>query len=50
VSGRDADAARLAVGSAAPDAVLLGPGEREVRLSTLWKRGPTVLVFLRHFG
>jgi len=40
----------LAIGERAPDAVLLGEGEREVRLSELWSEGPLVLVFLRHFG
>jgi len=43
-------AVELAIGERAPDAVLLGEGEREVRLSGLWSEGPLVLVFLRHFG
>jgi hypothetical protein len=34
----------------APDeAVRLADGS-EMRLSDLWKKGPLVLVFLRHFG
>jgi len=40
----------LAIGERAPDVVLLGEGDREVRLSGLWDEGPLVLVFLRHFG
>lgn len=40
----------LQVGGPAPDAALLGPGDRPVRLSELWSRQPLVLVFLRHFG
>jgi hypothetical protein len=40
----------LSIGDPAPDAVLFGEGDAEHRLSALWKRGPTVLVFLRHFG
>lgn len=40
----------LAVGATAPDLALLGDGDREVRLSEYWRRGPVVLVFLRHFG
>jgi peroxiredoxin len=40
----------VAVGRRAPDVLLQGAGDREVRLSELWKRAPTVLVFLRHFG
>lgn len=43
-------AVELAIGERAPDAVLLGKGEREIRLSELWNEGPLVLVFLRHFG
>jgi peroxiredoxin len=40
----------LAIGSPAPELVLLGEGEREIPLSQLRGRGPLVLVFLRHFG
>ena len=40
----------LEVGEPAPDMAVLGEGDREVRLSELWREGPTVLVFLRHFG
>jgi peroxiredoxin len=42
--------AELAIGTEAPELVLLGEGERPVRLSELRGRGPLVLVFLRHFG
>ncbi len=42
--------APLQIGSPAPDATLLGEGDRAVRLSELWSRQPLVLVFLRHFG
>ncbi len=42
--------ATLEVGSPAPDVVLLGEGDRPVRLSELWSGQPLVLVFLRHFG
>ena len=41
---------RLTVGEPAPDPLLLGEGEREIQLSHFWSRGPTVVVFLRHFG
>ncbi len=40
----------VAVGRRAPDALLQGVGDREVRLSELWEQAPTVLFFLRHFG
>ena len=40
----------VAVGRRAPDALLEGDGDREVRLSELWTQCTTVLVFLRHFG
>ncbi|MEE9606364.1 MAG: hypothetical protein V3U03_01390 [Myxococcota bacterium] len=40
----------LEVGSPVPDLTLSGEGGREIRLSELWRRAPTVLVFLRHFG
>jgi hypothetical protein len=42
--------AELAVGDLAPDLSLLDADERPVALSSLWKRGPLVVVFLRHFG
>ena len=38
------------VGDPAPDADLLGPAGEAVRLSSLWREGPAVLVFLRYFG
>jgi len=34
----------------APDATVFGKGEAPVRLSELWKEGPLVALFLRHFG
>jgi len=40
----------LAVGDPAPDLELLDSEERTVRLSSYWRRQPTVVVFLRHFG
>lgn len=40
----------LHVGDPAPDVVLKGADGRPVSLSEFWKRGPTILVFLRHFG
>ena len=43
-------AVELTIGERAPDVLLFGEGEREVRLSELWSEGPLVLVFLRHFG
>ena len=36
--------------SMAPDAVVRLADGSETRLSEWWKRGPLVLVFLRHFG
>ena len=41
---------RVAVGHRAPDTLLQGAGDREVRLSELWAQAPTVFFFLRHFG
>jgi len=38
------------VGSPAPDLALLDAEERTVHLSDFWRRQPTVVVFLRHFG
>jgi len=38
------------VGRRVPDAVLQGDADRDVRLSELWRDGPAVLLFLRHFG
>jgi peroxiredoxin len=37
-------------GRSAPDAILQDADGRDVRLSDLWRAGPSVLVFLRHFG
>ncbi len=42
--------ARVEIGEPAPDLALLGPQEETVRLSDHWRRRPTVVVFLRHFG
>jgi len=41
---------RLAVGAAAPESVLLDARGQQVRLSNVWRHGPTLLTFLRHFG
>jgi len=38
------------VGDHAPDALLTDLDGREMRLSTLWRARPLVLVFLRYFG
>ena len=38
------------VGTPAPDWTVLDGSGRELRLSELWSRRTTVLVFLRHFG
>jgi peroxiredoxin len=40
----------LELGLHAPDAVLEDAAGGEVRLSDFWRAGPSVLVFLRHFG
>lgn len=40
----------LEPGRPAPDAVLEDADGHDVRLSDLWRAGPSVLVFLRHFG
>jgi peroxiredoxin len=40
----------LAVGDLAPDLTLLDADERPLTLSSLWKRQPLALIFLRHFG
>jgi hypothetical protein len=41
---------RLAVGQTAPDALIYDTSGRAVPLSGMWRAGPTVLTFLRHFG
>jgi peroxiredoxin len=38
------------LGDKAPDVVLSDSNGDEVRLSSLWRERPLVLVFLRHFG
>ena len=40
----------LAVGDLAPDLSLVDADEVPVALSSLWKRQPLALIFLRHFG
>ena len=40
----------LGVGDLAPDLSLLDADEQPVALSSLWKRRPLALIFLRHFG
>ncbi len=40
----------LGLGDAAPDLDFRDEREGEVRLSTLWRAAPLVVVFLRHFG
>jgi peroxiredoxin len=42
--------ARPEVGDPAPDALLLDVELGEVRLSSLWRERPAVVVFLRYFG
>jgi len=42
--------ARLSIGTAAPESVLLDTKGQEVLLSSVWSEGPTLLTFLRHFG
>jgi len=41
---------RIAVGDAAPDVEVLDASGRNVSLADVWRRGPIVLTFLRHFG
>ena len=38
------------VSAALADIALPDTDGREVRLGTLWERGPAVLIFLRHYG
>lgn len=42
--------ARLQVGDLAPDMTLVDSQGQEVTLSSHWKQGAVLLVFLRHFG
>lgn len=42
--------ARLAIGDTAPDVAVLDVHGQNVALSEMWRRGPVVLTFLRHFG
>jgi peroxiredoxin len=48
--GREPVAKRLAPGDAAPDYKVFDASGREVALADLWREGPVVLAFLRHFG
>jgi peroxiredoxin len=41
---------RLAIGDAAPDVAVFDVSGGIVALSEMWRRGPVVLTFLRHFG
>jgi hypothetical protein len=41
---------RLHPGDHAPDDAVLDLDSHPVRLASLWPAGPTLLVFLRHFG
>ncbi len=39
------------IGEAAPDAIVArAPDGQDFALAELWRGGPAVLVFLRHFG
>lgn len=49
-STSQAPAERLAPGDRAPDVTVLDAQGRPVALSEIWRRGPVVLTFLRHFG
>ncbi len=40
----------LRVGAPAPNIELLGAGDHPVQMAERWHEGPTILVFLRHFG
>lgn len=40
----------LRVGAPAPNLELLGAGDHRVQMAERWHEGPTILVFLRHFG
>ena len=41
---------KFKIGDAAPDATVLDIRGQPVSLADLWPEGPTLLVFLRHFG
>jgi peroxiredoxin len=41
---------RLGVGDVAPDITVLDASGQSVSLAEVWRRGPLVLTFLRHFG
>ncbi|MGH7893453.1 MAG: hypothetical protein ACREQL_02240 [Candidatus Binatia bacterium] len=40
----------IAIGQPAPDAIFVAWDGSRVRLSDYWRRYPTILLFLRHFG
>lgn len=40
----------LEIGQPAPDVTLLNPQGEPITLSSLWRQGPILLTFLRHFG
>lgn len=41
---------RLQSGEQAPSLTLIDKNAQDVTLNELWKNGPTLLTFLRHFG
>ncbi|MCO5182909.1 MAG: hypothetical protein M9928_02095 [Anaerolineae bacterium] len=41
---------RLSVGANAPDGTALNINGEAVEIATLWRDGPVLLTFLRHFG
>jgi len=43
-------AARLKVGDRAPERAVLDASGRSLSLKEIWRGGPVVLTFLRHFG
>lgn len=44
------DSNRLNIGDPAPTIDLINVNEQTIPLDELWANGPTLLVFLRHFG
>lgn len=38
------------INAPAPDALVYNEAGQQVKLSSLWENGPTLLVFVRHFG
>lgn len=43
-------ASPVGVGDPAPDVTVAGADGQPVRLGELWRRGPTVLLFIRQLG